>query len=459
MEKSKETMPSFWDFDPTKMKKLLIITSSGGGGLLQAANAKEQEARAKNPQISIVRKDLLKDWMGERFGNFCTRRWNEAQIQGDVEALRFLIASQQFFDYFSWPHLFLCTLYTLFKEKVDHVIDTQPIGTSAILKALRIYNAIKKKRVYLQKVLVDLPTKAATHFFKPIKRLTKKDRPYLKLTTIAPLLEEGQTVDAFWQTMCRLTKHEIHYEDLNVRKSFRKFQNVSRSEKETSLLFRFKGEEEFSLMQKCWKRGKLTGKRVGERELIFSLSPDVKLISIVLGSQPANEATWNYVKEWIQMAKEPNFCKTPCALFVFCAEHIPGQKTLLYKVADYIENLKEYPENFSVVPFSFQDDDVIASLFHRSDITCTRSGGQTAMELMAVSTGEIWIHSESKKQGAQYLSLDELLEGIPGWEAANALYLQKLRGAKVVTPEIFVPSARKILQCGAEKETLSCEIA
>ena len=40
-------------------KKLLIITSSGGGGLLQAANAKEQEAKINDPTIEVVKKDLV----------------------------------------------------------------------------------------------------------------------------------------------------------------------------------------------------------------------------------------------------------------------------------------------------------------------------------------------------------------------------------------------------------------
>ena len=38
------------------------------------------------------------------------------------------------------------------------------------------------------------------------------------------------------------------------------------------------------------------------------------------------------------------------------------------------------------------------------------------MELMCVSSGEMWIHSETKKKSEQKedLSLEQLLEGIPG---------------------------------------------
>lgn len=361
---------------PEKMKKLLLITSSGGGGLLQAANAKEQEARTKNPDLVVIRKDVLKDWMGSIFGRFCLERWNGAQIKGDVAALRFFIAAQYFFDYLCWPHLFVCTLYTLFKEEVDHVIDTQPMGTSAILKALRIYNYRRKKRVCLQKILVDLPTKAATHFFRPIRRLSKKDRPHLKLTTIAPLLDEGQTVEDFWHTNCRLTEKEVHYEDVNVRQAFRKYQHLPKKTAEQPIFIRYKSKEERDLMQQTYQKGKLRGVVKGGNEAHFSIAPNSRLITLLLGSQPANEATLNYVKKFIQIAKEPNFPKGPCHLFVFCAEHKPGEQSLFRKVANYVDRVKKYPSQLTIVPFSFQDDDVIAPLFFRSDLTCTRSGGR-----------------------------------------------------------------------------------
>jgi hypothetical protein len=83
---------------------------------------------------------------------------------------------------------------------------------------------------------------------------------------------------------------------------------------------------------------------------------------------------------------------------------------------------------------TFQVDEIIAPLFFRSDMTCTRSGGQTAMELMCVGRGKIWIHSETRKKGRVLLDAD-LLKGIPGWEAGNAAYLQRFRDAKLVTPD------------------------
>jgi hypothetical protein len=430
-----------------KRNKILIITSSGGGGLIQAANAKEQEARAKDPHVAIVRKDVLKDWFGKGFGTFCCSQWNGAQLKGDVARLKFLIGVQYLFDYFCWPIFFFRSLWTLFRENVDRVIDTQPMGTSAILKAIRIYNHKKKKQLVLEKILVDLPTKKATHFLRPIKRLAKADRAYLKLVTIAPLLEEGQTAEEFWHMNGRLAEVNIQYEEVYVRQAFRKLQNKPRSAEALPLFVRYKNKEELDLLRKSCKKSFLTT-QVRKDEVHFSIPLEARVITLLLGSQPSGEATLNYVKKFAQIARESSAPKIPICFFVFCADHLPHQISLFRKVVDYVARMKDYPKNFSVIPFSFQEDDVIASLFHRTDLSCTRSGGQTAMELICVSSGEMWIHSETKReaQSKRELSLEELLKGIPGWEEANACYLQKICNAKIVTPETFAPLARRFLR-------------
>lgn len=445
---------------PAKPKKLLIITSSGGGGLIQTANAKEQEARAADPSIVVVRKDVLKDWMGSIFGRFCRETYNSAQMNGNIAILRFFISAQYAFDYFSWPYFFVRALITLFKEDADFVIDTQPLATSAILKALRIYNRKKNKQVRLQKVLVDLPTKAATHFFRPIKHLTRKDRPYLQLTTIAPLLDEGQTAEEFWQTNCRLSEKEIHYEDVYVRQAFKKFQNKEKCVENFPIFLRFKTQDELRLMKETFGKGPLQGSVKGN-EIHFLLSPKDRVITILLGSQPASGSTFNYVKNFIELCQQETDSKNRSHIFVFCSEHQVKEESLFQKVADYVSSVENYPKNLTIIPFSFQSDECVAPLFFRSDLTCTRSGGQTAMELICVSTGEIWIHSEAKKDPEQKeeLSLEELLKGIPGWESANALYLKKVRNAQIVTPEMVKALAAKREQANRDRDrsTHPCE--
>lgn len=430
---------------PTKQnkpKKLLIITSSGGGGLIQTANAKEQEALARDPNILIVRRDLLKDWIWTPLGRYFINSWNHAQLKGNVSVQQFYVWAQFLVDCFLHPTIFFYAISTVFKEDVDHVIDTQVFGTSAIIKALRIFNWMKKKAVRFEKVLVDLPTKKATHFFRPIKNLSKKNKKLLQLTTITPILEDGETGEQFWQETCGLSEKEVNYEEVYVRLAFRKYKGKSKANLPIQIKVHYKLEEELALMRKAYEKGPIRAV-VKDREVEFHIEPEDRMFTILLGSQPANGATFNYVKNWIALARE--FPKVRTHLFVFCADHVTNEDTLLKRVSELTDKIRDYPKNLSVIPFSFQNETVIAPLFFRSDATCTRSGGQTAMELMCVSTGEIWIHSEAKKD-------QDLLEGIPGWEAASAVYLQKLRGAKILTPDTFSPHAKRLYECQTDSE-------
>lgn len=424
--------------------KLLIITSSAGGGLLQAAVAQEHQAKAENPQVQIIKRDVLKDWVWKWLGKFSIESWNKAQKKGDVRSQKFYASFHWFFDYITWPSVFYHTLRTLLNEDIDRVIDTQTTSTSAVLSAIRFFNRKRYKHVVLEKVVVDLPTKKATHFFRPIRSLSKKGKKYLKLRTIAPLLEEGQTEGDFWRTHCGLSDSEIYYEDVNVRKSFRAYQGKPRTKEKVSLSLRYKTSEELQLMRQTWIKGDLSAAVVGD-QVRFDIPPEAHVITILLGSQPARSATINYVNKFIEIAKKLPPNAAPIFIFVFCADHISHTNSLFQEVANTVQAIKDFPRLISVVPFSFQEDDVIAPLFHRSDITCSRSGGQTAMELMAVSTGEIWIHSETKKKTGE-LTLEELLKGIPVWESESALYLVKLQGAKLVTPDIFSSEAVRILE-------------
>jgi hypothetical protein len=412
--------------------------------LLQAAVAKEQEALIQNPHLVIVKKDMLKDWIWKALGRFCITYWNGAQRKGYVKAQLFAMQMQWVFDLFLWPNVFYKTLQTLFREDVDRVIDTQNMGTAAILKAIRLFNRKKQKNVVLEKVVVDLPSKAAIHYFRSIKWLSKKDKKILKLKTIAPLLEEGQSFEEFWQTHCGLSDSEIHYEGLNVRHSFRKLQGKERGKDPLALPIRYKNPEELEMIRKCLDAGSIRY-LVRDGEIEFSILPEARVFTVLLGSQPSMESTFNYAKTFSQIAKEKKMDLTPIHLFVFCAEHHAGENSLFKKIADFIGKTKNYPKHLSIIPFSFQTDDVIAPLFHRSDMTITRSGGQTAMELMAMNVKEIWVHSEAKKKDGE-MTIEELLTGIPGWEAASALYLQKLHGAKIVTPETFAPEVRRLLR-------------
>jgi hypothetical protein len=420
------------------VKKVLIITSSGGGGLLQAANAKEQEIKAHNPHTEVIQRDVMKDWVWSKLGKFSVNRWNQAQLRGDVKAQSFWGATAPVAEYLFWLPIFVCSLYTLFKEDIDRVIDTQVLGTSATIKALRLYNRTRKKNVVLEKVLVDLPTKKATHFFRPIQMLNARDRKLFRLITIDPLLEKGETAAEFWKKHCNLTDQHLQYEDYYVRRSFVEYRHIERKVEPFALKTRFRSEDELECILRSVKKG-AAKYEVNGGEIRFMIDPKALVFTVLLGSQPANNATLNYVLKCLEISGE-----RPVYLFVFCSNHESGQKSLLRKVSEVVGQYASYPKNLTIVPMSFQSDDVIAPLFFRSNMTCTRSGGQTAMELLSVSQGEIWIHSEAACK-AMPLTDEDLLAGIPGWESANAAYLQHKRGARIVTTDTFGPLLRALV--------------
>lgn len=432
----------------SKLKKILIIASSGGGGLIQAANAKEQEIRLQYPDMEIIKRDVLRDWTGSWMGKAAIKMYNSAQKSGNIAVLKFFSIGIAVSDFFFSPYVFFQALKTLFKEDVDHIIDTQPSCTAAIIKALRFFHWRRGKKICLEKVLVDLPTPKATHYFRSIRKLSDADRLYLKLTTILPFLKEGESAEEFWKKNCRLPEEQVNYEPFYVRQSFCKYHKTPPLTSPLIIKADIKNSEEKCLIKQAIDKGSIEA-HWKESAVEFVIEPDDLVFTILLGSQPAFSGSLQYVRNFIKLAREYPHIRGH--LFIFCSNHEVGKPSLLKSVSDLVNEIEKYPSSFSVIPLSFQTDEVIAPLFHRSHATCTRSGGQTLMELMCVLPKQIWIHSESKKK--HYREEGELLKGIAGWEAANALYMQKLYGAKIVTPQSFTTHAKEIFS--KEEKNLS----
>ena len=417
------------------MKKVLIITSSGGGGLIQAAKAKEQEIKLQSPKTIIFTRDMMKEWVWKIIGVFGINSWNRSQKRGFVRPLEWLGYCLKCADYIIWPKVFFHVFHILKKEGIERVIDTQPLGTSAIIRAIRLYNWCRKKNVVLEKMIVDLPTKKSVHFFGGIKRLTRNDKKFLRLISIKPLLEKEKTFEEFWEKHCKISESIVLYEEYPIRQSFKEFMGKSRKKESFSFFVRAKNKEEAKMMEQTFSLGNILSKKMDEN-FSFTLKKEDKSIFILLGSQPSYEATCNYVKNFIQLVRKKNKKKN-YHLFVFCAD---SSSSVLFRQIYYIANKeKSYPKNLSIIPFSFQKDDVIAPLFFRSDLTITRSGGQSAMELMAIAHGETWVHSEAKVvSNKDYEDVfTKLLKGIPAWEEGNARYMVEKMNSKIVTPDTF----------------------
>jgi hypothetical protein len=416
-----------------KRKKLLLITSSGGGGHLQAAKAHASKALSENPQIEIIEKDIFLDFLSKPMGKAFVFLWNYSQKRGKVKFLTFLLKNIPTADFLFGTFIFIQVLFLILKQGVDQIVDTQPMGTSAIIKAIKIAQKLTGKPLKLEKIVTELPTDNVVHFFKPIKNLSPYNRSFIKLITTIPLLHENQTADAFWKKNCGLSEKEVCYESFPLRPSFKKYTDPK---EEHPIRMEIKihvnsGEEKF-LIADTMKKGTLRSEIYREKIAIV-IEPTDKVSTILLGSQPTEEATLKYLKKYIEIMNRLRI-EERHLLFVFCNSHQDNRNSLLKRVHTLVQKADPYPENLTIIPMCFQSDDVIASLYYRSDATFTRSGGLTAMELMSVAQGQIWIHSETRHGAIDEKTLEK---GMPLWEQGNASYLQKKKGARFITPETF----------------------
>lgn len=416
-----------------KRKKLLLITSSGGGGHLQAAKAQAVKALSEDSKTEIIQKDILIDIVSKQFGKGFVFLWNFSQKRGSVRFLMFLLKNIPTADFLFGSFIFLRVFYIILKEGIDQIVDTQPIGTSAIIKAIKLAKKMSGKSLKLEKIVTELPTDSVVHFFKPIKSLSPNDRSFLKLISTFPLLNKNQTAEAFWQKNCGLSEKEVCYESFPLRPSFQKYTNTKRKHNERmEIKICVNSSEEKFLIADTIKKGTLHSE-IYRDKIAVMIKPTDKVSTILLGSQPTEEATIKYVKKYIEIMRRLGIDEKHL-LFVFCNAHHEHRNSLLKRVHSLAQKVDHYPENLNIIPMCFQSDDVIASLYYRSDATFTRSGGLTAMELMSVAQGQIWIHSETR-HGT--INGENLGRGMPIWERGNASYLQEKKGARFITPETF----------------------
>ena len=122
------------------MQKILILTGSGGNGLLQAAKAKKQQLLEEDPNTTIIQIDVIRQWVGKVCGGFGVNSWNKGMITGSSNSLKIIGNLLTLAEMLFWPKIFYHTLKILKKENFDRIIDTQPLGASSIIKAIRYYN-------------------------------------------------------------------------------------------------------------------------------------------------------------------------------------------------------------------------------------------------------------------------------------------------------------------------------
>ncbi|MBS0586284.1 MAG: YwaF family protein [Verrucomicrobia bacterium] len=372
-------------------KRALLLTIAGGGGHLEAAKAKMRELAENYPGIGVLQKDLFLDFL-PLVGKPILSSWNRSQVAGKSASLsKFFSKVQKIGEYLMGPLVFFLLVRFLEKNRISVIIDTQAFGTRAIIRAIRYMRWWHGQEIYLEKSLTELPTKEFNFFAESIRNLSLKDRAFLKLRTTEPLLEEGERDGSFWQKYYSLSLSSVLYGSLPVRASFLKYSDPKVSERELTVLL---------------------------EEGPFLITAHDKVALILLGSNPDKKAVKGYIEEFLLKAKGIRKGGHRHILLIFCS-----------KQEDLKEEIKEIAkraENLIIVPLGYQKEEVTAALLHRADLTLTRSGGLTSMELLLVSRGQILIH---KGEGSV---------GMPVWEFGNFSYLEAKKNAALVTPKTLL---------------------
>lgn len=418
-------------------ESVLVLTSTGGSGHLQASQAKRKEIEQTDPHAKVYVEDIMNDWLGQSAGNFFSRKWNRAQRDGNLLKLALYCYGQTFADWLICIPVFISALRFLSMHDITRVIDTQNMGMSSLLKAIRLIRFLTGREISYEKVITDLPSASATHFFTPIKRLSKKDRALLNLVTVRPMVGE-ESEQAFWKRTCKLSIDKVRYEPLPVRPAFRKA-NLADPTVKTELSFSINHTNEPDLLKRAFAKGSVEAK-FSKGTFSLTLNPEDKVCVLMLGANPHQQAFLDYVKQFILQVRKNHTPHRKDHLFLFCNEYTEKTTSLMEKVVRLIETIEDYPSSLTIIPLSYQSDDQIAPLFHRSDATITRSGGLTSMEILTACHGKIWIHKGSYPDYYPKVlrRLKTLKYGMPVWEKGNAQYLSAKKGAEMISPESFM---------------------
>lgn len=396
----------------TNEPRFLILTIHCGGGHLAAANAKIQNIVDTHPKAVIDCKDTLLDWFIYPFGKLMSGMYNKAQKNGNVSRQELLAKGQYLCECVVFIPFFLRCTYSLLTTDVDAIIDTQVLGTSAIIKAIRVAEFFGKKPIRYEKYITEIPTPAAKHFLSPLKRLSNKDRQYVHVFSQKPLLTTDIDDCAFWKTHARMPLSQITYSAPPIRNAFFDV------EKKDSNAILIKTSSVYEYAQLSSLVGE-TGKSSPTHSEI-AIHVKGTLAYIMLGARPQEKATKMYVDAFSEYAK---IHKKTITLVVLCGAFSESSSALFSSICNIAKKSTPY---ITIIPCTTQSGLTIAKLFNTASFAVTRAGGLTTMEHIVASKGKVFIHCEH--------SIEESRKNMPSWERGNAEYLIQKLDASFITP-------------------------
>lgn len=379
----------------------VYVSAPLGGGHVTAKNGvkarQEEECQAVGHRFQAAADIDITKYANIgpfRFGDWSAKMWNDAQKKGDLRTLRQMtlpicMRIAEFFMGWIVRIRFKAMLRSL-QQQPKYVVSTQAFCLKDMARAIYEVNKEKGWDMRLDVYLTDLPSKRATHFFPSVKRLA--DDPKLRaITTLhasRPIEKPTRTEQEFWEKHCG--KITVKTDDpFPIRATFLHTEALGEKLRQPTvdIPLRLNTAHEIAIIQSGI--GTLDrGINVTPNKLTIQIREQDKVGFLMLGSQPTQEAVLSWLKMFIQArGQKATVSGRDHYFFLYCgAPEKEGSPNPLWNaVAQEIAKMKQegsLPSDMHIVPFTNQDADVIAPLMARSDMTVTRSGGATSMELL-----------------------------------------------------------------------------
>lgn len=438
------------DFVPLINDRVLILSSSGGSGHEQGAQGIQQQLLGEGfPQEYIRKIDVMNSrcTIFPCFGRWSSGLWDHAQKTGNTTRQIILVRGQWLFDricYFS-TYFYVLSLLRDLKHRPNRIVLTSPLFLSAISSAVKTVNKTSKIPILIDLYMTEPPTDKALHFFNPIRGLNQSQRNLLTLHVQKPsdndlYLAGGE--EKYWKEKTGLFPSQIvHDSPIKLLYQRSEVLPLPGQDCELSLKAHPEFEKEGKFFEELASDGLARSYDPSTGECIFSIQKKDKLCLIMLGGVPTKKAILDYVDQILEAAKDGKKSLVESKNYVFISCGDPS--TFLYE--EVMQKLSRcQSSSVHLIPFTGQP---IEKVFARADMTITRSGGMTSLEIMALKKNQmrndpkkILIHSEA---GDAVLDFEEfsarrktkkhlhdyfeylIRKGIPLWEGGNAAYLLK----------------------------------
>lgn len=349
-------------------------------------------------------------------GDFGVNAWDGAQKRGDLQFLKTYASLGWIGEIIFYPLVYFQVKWMLQDLKVEpeFIVSTQAFCMRAMVHAMHTVNKEKNWNMHMNVYLTDLPSKKAIHFFPSIRRVTadKELRKLITLHAAPPLLHANQSSEEerdFWKTHCGKI-NVITNENFPIREAFLETEKLKEKMEKpvVQVNVRLNHSEEQAIIRSGLTRAALDSVVIDDKQVSFNIQKSDKVAFLMLGSQPTTQSVLNWLHTFVNSSRESGREDRQHYFFFYCGGAHSDQERngLLEAVQQELEALKreeKIPAHFNIVPFTNQDADEIALLMARSDVSITRSGGATSMELLQLNQADLpkrqnkltLIHSES----------------------------------------------------------------